>query len=32
MQRRGFEWKRTKTGGIFLGLELTSTEDASWRG
>jgi putative DNA primase/helicase len=27
MQRRGFEWKRTKLGGIYYGIELTVQED-----
>lgn len=29
MQRRGFEWKRTKHGGLFVGIELL-IEGASW--
>jgi putative DNA primase/helicase len=32
MQRRGFEWKRTKAGGMFFGLELTQPEGDSWHG
>lgn len=32
MQRRGFEWKRTKAGGMFLGLELGISESESWSG
>ena len=27
MQRKGFEWKRTNTGGMFYGLELLASED-----
>jgi putative DNA primase/helicase len=27
MERRGFTWKRTKTGGMFLGLELSGAPD-----
>ena len=27
MQRRGFNWKRTKAGGVFLGLELDAARD-----
>ena len=30
MARRGFTWKRTKTGGMFQGLELADTEGPSW--
>jgi putative DNA primase/helicase len=32
MQRRGFEWKRTKAGGMYFGLELTSMIGESWHG
>jgi putative DNA primase/helicase len=28
MRRRGFEWKRTKAGGMYYGIELTLQEDA----
>jgi putative DNA primase/helicase len=27
MQRRGFEWRRTKTGGMFFGIELAAADD-----
>lgn len=27
MERRGFQWKRTNTGGMFYGLKLTGTDD-----
>jgi putative DNA primase/helicase len=30
MERRGFTWKRTKTGGLFLGLELAESGESSW--
>jgi putative DNA primase/helicase len=30
MQRRGFDWKRTKVGGLFLGIELRGTETVPW--
>jgi putative DNA primase/helicase len=30
MERRGFTWKRTKTGGLFSGLELVDTGGPSW--
>jgi hypothetical protein len=30
MQRRGFEWKRTKTGGMYFGLELASGDALHW--
>jgi putative DNA primase/helicase len=30
MERRGFGHKRTKSGGMFLGIELTQQEDARW--
>jgi putative DNA primase/helicase len=32
MQRRGFEWKRTKLGGMYLGIELTAQEDTRCSG
>ena len=28
MRRRGFEWKRTKTGGMYYGIDLAVQEDA----
>lgn len=31
MQRRGFEWKRTKTGGVFLGVELNASDGPHWQ-
>jgi len=30
MQRRGFEWKRANTGGLYLGIELRMQEGAPW--
>lgn len=30
MQRRGFTWKRTKTGGVYSGIELAASEMAPW--
>lgn len=30
MQRRGFEWKRTKSGGMFFGIELKSATVPNW--
>jgi putative DNA primase/helicase len=30
MQRRGFEWKRTKVGGMFFGLELSGADTPLW--
>lgn len=30
IQRRGFEWKRTKIGGMFLGIELRDTDTTQW--
>jgi hypothetical protein len=30
MRRRGFQWKRTKEGGMYLGLELTVDSQAHW--
>lgn len=29
MQRRGFDWKRTNTGGVYFGLELASADEQS---
>jgi putative DNA primase/helicase len=31
MQRRGFDWKRTKEGGLFMGLEFSSAAEPDWR-
>jgi hypothetical protein len=31
MQRRGFDWKRTKTGSMYVGLELASGDEQNWR-
>ena len=30
MQRRGFEWKRTKAGGMFHGIELDGVDTTHW--
>jgi len=30
MERRGFAWKRTKTGGMFFGLELSGVDSPLW--
>jgi putative DNA primase/helicase len=30
MQRRGFEWKRQKSGSMFVGIELTGMFDPHW--
>ena len=30
MQRRGFEWKRTKAGCLYYGLELNAASEAHW--
>jgi putative DNA primase/helicase len=30
LQRRGFEWKRTKAGGMFTGLELSMADIPDW--
>ena len=30
MQRRGFEWKRTLSGSMYYGLELTSASEPHW--
>jgi putative DNA primase/helicase len=30
VERRGFTWKRTNTGGMFSGLELADTGESSW--
>jgi putative DNA primase/helicase len=30
MQRRGFEWKRSKHGSVFQGLELLGSNDSKW--
>jgi len=30
MERRGLQWKRTKTGGMFFGLELIGTDAPYW--
>jgi putative DNA primase/helicase len=30
LQRRGFEWKRTKTGGMYYGIEVRSTDEGHW--
>jgi putative DNA primase/helicase len=30
MQRRGFEWKRTKTGGMFLGIKFAEADEPHW--
>lgn len=30
MQRRGFDWKRTNAGGVFLGLELRADDHGRW--
>jgi putative DNA primase/helicase len=30
MQRRGFDWKRTRTGGMFFGLELRGSDIPHW--
>jgi putative DNA primase/helicase len=32
MQRRGFEWKRSKQGSFLLGLELMGSDDSNWEG
>jgi putative DNA primase/helicase len=32
MQRRGFDWKRTKTGSVYFGLELASADEQNWAG
>jgi putative DNA primase/helicase len=32
MQRRGFDWKRTKAGGMYYGIDLTVEEDTRWAG
>ena len=31
MQRRGFDWKRTKEGGLFLGIEFLGASEPDWR-
>ncbi len=31
MQRRGFDWKRSKEGGLFLGIEFRAAEVLDWR-
>jgi putative DNA primase/helicase len=31
MQRRGFQWKRTKQGGIYIGLALNTADMPDWR-
>ena len=30
MQRRGFTWKRTKEGGVYLGLQLAGAAEPHW--
>lgn len=32
MQRRGFEWKRTNSGGLYVGIELRGSENDAWGG
>src|SRR5882724_3677868 len=31
MKRRGFDWKRTNQGGLYLGVELRGTDMPDWR-
>lgn len=31
MQRRGFEWKRTKAASVFVGLDLDTATERDWR-
>lgn len=31
MHRRGFEWKRTNQGGVFMGLQLSDNDFPDWR-
>jgi putative DNA primase/helicase len=30
LQRRGHEWKRTKTGGMFFGIGLSANDETDW--
>lgn len=31
MQRRGFDWKRTKTGGMYFGLQIRLENESHWQ-